>query len=324
MKNQIPAIVLAFACTVLAFALYYSRQENTSLRREIASLTALWDQISTPSAVPEKSGSEAPLPENEAAKAAVLTTVPDVNEDDPAGRRIMSSMAKMMENPAMNKMMEASQRGAVGALYSDLIEYLKLNAEETDYFMDLLMYRQMKQMDLAVKVMSGNLSEEEKQQMTAEMKAAAELVKTEMKAFLNNDEDYAEFEFYEQTMGERMMLSQMDQRLAGTDASLSDETYRELLGMMHHEREAFPFSSDLSDQEKMDLGPERFSKENLDRFAQDNEALYRIIIGKAQSLLTPEQLKAFEEAINTAIEMQRAQLEMATRMFGGSEAPEAP
>lgn len=51
---------------------------------------------------------------------------------------------------------------------------------------------------------------EESPEPVQEIKDASELVKREMKPFLNNDEDYAEFEFFEHTQGERMMLSQAE------------------------------------------------------------------------------------------------------------------
>ena len=116
------------------------------------------------------------------------------------------SIAKMMENQTMNKVMEASQRGTISALYSDMIEYLDLNEEETEYFMDLLVYRQMKQVDMAMKIMSGQLSDEEKEALMKGVEEVQGIVTDEMKKFLNNDEDFAEFEYFEKTMSERMML----------------------------------------------------------------------------------------------------------------------
>ena len=77
------------------------------------------------------------------------------------------------------------------------------------------------------------------------------------------------------TMSERMMLSQLDQDLSGSGAELSDETYRELLGIMHDERENFNFSSDLTDQENTDISPERFSRQNLQNFANDMKPAQR-------------------------------------------------
>jgi hypothetical protein len=190
--------------------------------------------------------------------------------------------------------------------------------------MDLLMHRQMKNVELGMKMMSGDLSEEEKKSLAEEIKLAGETVQEEMENFLNNPDDFAEFEFYEKTMGERMMLSQMDQQLAAADASLSDEAYRELLGMMHDEKENFDFSTDLNDEKNNDLSPERFSQENLQNFADDMDRLYINIIGQAEGMLTAEQLEGFKEAIKTTGDMQKAQLDMAAQMFGGGEEPTAP
>ena len=153
----------------------------------------------------------------------------------------------------------------------------------------------------------------------ADLKEAADLTQKEMKAFLNNDEDFEEFEFYEETMGERMMLSSMDQKLASSDMALTDVAYRDLLGMMHEERRNFSFSSDLHDQENMDMSPARFSKQNLEHFGQDMDRLNQNMFSRAERMLTPEQLKAFIESVTATADMQKAQLEMAAQMFGGGQ-----
>jgi hypothetical protein len=318
MKRQIPTIVLAILCMAMAFSLYTAKKENALLRQALEGLAIATPDEPMEEAVIEQIVEAAAVPTTVAVQPPEVVAAETAATNSPS-RRMMSSMAKMMENPTMNKVMEASQRGAVGALYSDLIEYLNLNTDETKYFMDLLMYRQMKQMDLGMKMMGGGLDEEEKQALTAELKEASEKVKTEMETFLNNPADFEEFEFYEKTMGERMMLSQMDQQLSGSDAALPDTTYRELLGMMHEEKENFDFSSDLHDEENMDLSPARFSKQNITSFAADMDRLNAGIIQRAQGMLTPAQLAAFEGAIKTTADMQKAQLEMAGQMFGAKE-----
>jgi hypothetical protein len=319
MKKQVPAVILAIACIILLIAYVESNRTIDHLQNEIAQLIAanetsepdLGNEISLiEPAVAEQTEPASPL-------VSVDTTEPAADETRSSGRLMMENIAKMMENPTMNKVMEASQRGAIAALYMDLIAYLNLNEEETKYFMDLVMYRQMKQVDLAMKMMSGGLTDDEKETLTAEVAAAADIVKEEMERFLNNPEDYAEWEFYEKTVGERMMLSQMEQDLAASDASLSDETYRELLGMMHDEKKNFDFTSDLGDSENMDMSSERFSRSNLQNFADDIQQLNEIISSKAQGILTPEQHAAFANSLKATTEMQLAQLEMAAQMFGG-------
>ena len=325
MKNHILSILLVVICAALAAGLLFTKKENIRLAKELAARQPGQEQTS-----PAKPSSESvpAIPEyaSVAIETPVATTVVPLaenpsatNELEASGRRMMKSMAQMMENPTMNKMMEASQRGAIGALYADMIEYLGLDADETKYFMDLLMYRQMKNVDLSMKMMGGQLNESEKEAMLAEIKGAGETMKTEMEKFLNNPDDFAEFEFYEKTMGERMMLSSMDQKLGSSENALTDESYRELLGMMHDEKKSFDFSSDLHDQENADLSPERFSKENLTNHARDLDRLKEIYIAKAREMLAPEQLQVFLEAIQASVEMQKAQLDMAAQMFGGNK-----
>jgi hypothetical protein len=318
MKNKLPAVLLAVICIVLGISLYSARKENTQLKQQLAVFDpSSIDQVAD-SLIPEK------LLETEAL-ASTASNLPLGAESDlsdekkTAGRQMMSNLSKMMENPTMNKVMEASQRGAIGALYSDLIEYLDLDADETEYFMELLMYRQMKNVDLGMKMMGGGMDEEEKAQMTADLKEADDTVQKQMEEFLNSDKDYEEFAFYEKTMGERMMLSSMDQKLTGSESPLNEEAYRGLLDMMHEEKTNFDFSTDLHDEKNTDLSPERFSKENLTNFSDDLDQLNELLIQRAQSMLTTEQLQAFEEAIKTTSEMQKTQLEMAGQMFGGGD-----
>jgi len=318
MKKQLPVILLAIACVALIFAYNTANDTIRQLRQELALSNGNFDpddatfDSAVSKDVPIEASTAEPLDQ-------VSTQVEDriVAETDKPARRMMENMAKMMENPTMNKVMEAQHRGTVIALYSDLVEYLNLNKEETEYFMDLLVNRQMKQTDLAMKMMGGQLSDDEQQALQGEMKEALDAVKKEMENFLNSDEDYAEFEFYEKTMSERMMLSQMDKNLSGSDTELSDATYRQLLDIMHNERESFEFSSDLNDQENTDLSPERFSRKNLENFANDTRALNDVICRKAQAILTPEQYEAFVGSLKTFTDMQLAQMEMAAQMFGG-------
>ena len=324
MKKQFPAVILILISVALAAALYSANQKIARLEEELAAAK------SAPAETTESASVEITEP-IEMVEAAAETTITAIQEpateavpeatveesQESGGRRMMRNLAKMMENPSMNKMMEASQRGVIGAMYEDLIDYFDLSGEEEEYFMELLMFRQMTNVDAGMKMMSGNLSEEERQELEAQIKDAAELVKSEMSTFLNNEEDYAEFEFYEKTQGERMMLSQAEGKLNGTDDALSDETYRELLEIMHDERESFDFTSDLQDQENMDMGSERFSRENLDAFGNDLDQLNETIFEKTESVLTAEQFAAFKEAVITTTDLQKAQLEMAAQMFGG-------
>ncbi|RKX45157.1 MAG: hypothetical protein DRP64_05190 [Verrucomicrobia bacterium] len=317
MKKQIPAIILAITSTILAFSLYSTKQENSRLRKELALPEAI---SATPERAKSANKSVAETPSgitNQAMAEFVETEAPEAGEDkETSQRRMMRNMVKMMEdNPTMNKIVEASQRGVMGALYSDFIEYLDLNPEETQYFMDLLMYRQMANVNMGMKLMSGELTEEEKSALMEEVKLAGETTKKEMEQFMNDSEDFDEWTFYEETVGERMMLSQMDQMLG--DAALSDDTYREVLEIMLDERENFDWSTDLADDEKMDMSPKRFSAENIQQHIADMKAMGEQMDGRMQEILTPEQLAAWRQSGAAMMEMQTAQMQQAQQMLGG-------
>lgn len=317
MKKQIPAIILAITSTIFAVSLYKTKYENSQLRKELAKTEA---GASESDKTIKKTNAVSKTPSgvtNRAVTAFVETEAPETKEQEEISqRRMMSTMVKMLEeNPTMNRVMEASQRGAISALYSDLVEYLGLDAEETEYFMDLLMYRQMKNVDMVMKMMSGELTEEEKTALTEEVELAGETVKEGMENFLNDSEDYAEWEFYEDTVGERMMLSQMDQMLG--DAALPEDTYREVLEIMHNERENFDWSTDLADNEKMDLSAERFSQENIQKHLADTKVMGEEMYERLKEILTPEQLEAWAKSGEAMQAMSDAQMQQAGQMFGG-------
>jgi hypothetical protein len=311
MKKQIPAIILAIVCVVLAIALYQAKNEAKTSPQEASQSDAV-------TSIPEDAD-----PDNEIAPEPVVgetneavAELAELQEQEASSRqRMMAGMSKAMEdNPTINKMIEASQRGAIGALYSDMIEYLDLDAEETKYFMDVLMYRQMANVDAHMKMMAGDLTEEEKAALMEKVELANEATRSEMKKFLNDEDDYEEFEYYEDTMGERMMLSQMDQKLG--DAALSDEVYSEVLEIMREERVNYDWSTDLHDQENRDLSPERFSSENIQKHIADIIALGELMDRRMQEILTPEQLAAWRESGVAMQALMEGQLQQAGMMFG--------
>lgn len=240
----------------------------------------------------------------------------ETEEPETDGRRMMRSISKMLDNLAMNKMMAASQRGALDVMYADLADKFQLDGEEREHFMELLLARQMGLVDASMKMMAGNLTKEEQDALSADMEEKNNLMKEEMEYFLNSADDVAEWEFYEKTMGDRMMLSQVEQSLGDSDEALSDQTYRQLLEAIDEERSGYDFSADLADNQNMDMSPERFSPEKIEGYSNDLKALNEIIKTRAQAILTPEQLVAFIKCLDANTEMQLAQLEMAAQMFG--------
>ncbi|MDF7823314.1 hypothetical protein P4B35_04765 [Pontiellaceae bacterium B12227] len=324
MKKQLPTIAIILVCAVLAFMLLNANREIDRLKQQLKAVAEAPPAVAAPTKEPQKISAVQPrqkayvqaedeaIETNEVNAAIVENTLQNQ-------QRIMSSIANMRDNPTMNKVIEASQRGTMGALYADMMDYLNLNDDETRYFMDLLMYRQMENVDFGMKLMSGQLSPEKKQEMAAHLKEVNVEMKEQMKTFLNSPEDYEEFEFYEKTMTERMALSQMDQQLAAIEQPLSDESYRGLLDMMHQEREDFDWTTDLHDQDKNDVSAERFSEDNMQKHTEDVSRLNKQIFDAARNILSAEQFAAFEASLQATTDMQLAQFQMAGQLLRGQE-----
>lgn len=311
MKKQIPVIILAIVCVVLAIALYQAKNETKTIPQAPT-------ESDTVASIPEETQPDtevAPEPVAGETNQAVAELAEPEAQEETSRQRMMAGMSKAMEeNPTINKMIEASQRGAIGALYADMIEYLDLDAEEAKYFMDVLMYRQMANVDAHMKMMAGDLTEEEKAALMEKVKLANEATRAEMEKFLNDEEDFSEFEYYEDTIGERMMLSQMDQKLG--DAALSDAVYSEVLEIMRDERVNYDWSTDLHDQENRDLSAERFSTENIQKHIADMIALGALMDQRVQEILTPEQLAAWRESGAAMQALMEGQLQQASVLFG--------
>lgn len=312
-----------FAITTIALGIFAYQQHQTiqSLRNEIASLPKAAITKNSPSSSPNSEiESEASTQKSaQPVPATIAASATDENDaDSGSSQRLMRDFSKMMENPSVNEMMQASQRGALTVLYGDLVESLGLEGEEKEHFFDLLMARQMFRVETSMKLMGGGVSDEERRTLTEEMKEYDQVVKDEIEFFLNDDEDLESFDYYEKTMQDRMSLSGFEASLAKAGNPLEEGVDEKLIRIMSEERDRFDFTSDLTDAENYDLSANRFSEENIARFEKDLIELFELIAARASSVLNPEQQIAFVENQSQMRELQVSQMRMAANMFRNS------
>lgn len=324
MEGFVVGVVLAFAVGAGSSALWLKRSapvEQVSAEQPIV-LESGEAQVAAGSVVSqavEKALASSAPQEVHSESLISMQAAPEEEQEtlQSATRRVMGNFSKMMENPGMNQMMVASQRGVLDVMYADLVNQFDLNDEERDYFMDLLLSRQMKAVEVGMKMMPGGLSAEEKAELEASVKENRKMVRREIKKFLNDPDDFAEWKFYEKTVQDRMMLTKVEQELDAAGAPLTDQSYRQLLQAIYETRSGFEFSSDLAQEENMDMTPERFSDENIANLERDLLALAELIVERAGTILSEDQLLVFQQSQQAGIELQLSQLKMAKQMFGG-------
>lgn len=324
MNAKTVSAILLVALAALGFFSWNQSQTIAELRKQI---DATKSQESSESEASPAIAAKQSQPSSAPSDVSVSAASPDsiANLESPAkakpnaSQRVMRDFSEMLENPQMNEIMQASQRATLEVMYKDLLDGYSLTPEERSHFMDLLMARQMFRVETSMKMMSGQGSEET-QLLANEMKEYDEQVKEEIDTFLNDEKDSGTFEYYEKTMQERMTLSGFKAGLAKSKIPLDEGVDKQLVKIMADQKEAFKFRSDLANSEDYNLGPDRFSKQNIESFDQDLSELYALIAAEAAEFLSAEQLAAFDQTLSQSRQLQINQLNMAANMF--SQSPE--
>ncbi|MGZ8939012.1 MAG: hypothetical protein ACXW32_07365 [Limisphaerales bacterium] len=231
-----------------------------------------------------------------------------------AGGAAMGKMlGNMLKDPEMRKAMEQQQRMGMDMIYGSLVKQLQLSPEQEKKFKDMLLAQQMDNLSQAGAMFEGDASDRAK---VAQDLAAKRTENEEQIKELLGEEKFAEYQDYNQTMGERMMLDQF-----ARSTEISPEQNNQLLAIMREEKKNVQINvgnqvPDPTQDWQAVLGSEEATQK---LFAQQEEVNQRVL-ERAGQVLTPEQLEKFAPVLKSQIEMQKAGLNMARQMFGGNEA----
>ena len=239
------------------------------------------------------------------------------NAEAPASRNAVGEMLqKMMKDPAMKEMLQNQQRAVAKKMYGPMFKELNLPPDQQKQLSDLLLDSQMNTMDDAVNLFSGDgtLKTNAINALTEKQKATTDQIKA-----LLGDEKYAQYQDYRKSMGDRTMLNQFQDEFAGSDTTLTDDQYKQLIQLMKEERTKTP-SVFGNDQES---DPASLSKlmnaEAQEQQFQWQENFNKRVLDRAATVLTPQQLKEWTEFQAQQVTMQKLSLKMAAEMFKGGK-----
>jgi hypothetical protein len=136
-----------------------------------------------------------------------------------------------------------------------------------------------------------------------------------IKALLG-EEKFGQFEEYKKTMSERMQLNMFKTQLDGGSSPLQDDQFKRLMTLIADERAKNPpaFSQDsLPDPANLD---KILNADVLDKQMQWQEGLNGRVLERAGQILTPEQLKAYDDFQKQQLNLQKFSMKMAREMFG--------
>lgn len=252
--------------------------------------------------------------------AGALAPVAESDARAQTNTRPWGAIGEMFKDPAMRDAIQLQQRAALGSmnekLYGRLYADLHLTPEQAIRLKELILNKQLAGAEMGMSMFVNGVDGEQGGNALKQMKEANEASDAQIKELLG-EEAFPQYQAYEKTLAERMMISGLKDQLGSGSSALNGDQEEQLVQAMAREREAFKFTTDFSDQTKVSNfpSPSLLTEENLDRFGLELEQLGRQYLIRAEPILTPEQLAAFKNHLASQQAMQKAGLRMAAKMF---------
>ena len=224
------------------------------------------------------------------------------------------SLAKMMKDPAMKNMMRATQATTIRQMYGDLVKQWALSPEETNTFYDLLLDKQMDQMDQGMAYL-------EKGPDAAKTAAAvATDPDAKLKASLGDDL-YKQYQDYQKTLGSRLAVNQYQQQLAVSNApAMTADQSKSLLQAITEEQANMP-SGSFFRPAAPGANPLGTDPAQMDQYIKGQGELNDKVDARMANTLSAEQLQVLKEQQQQMLATQRTVMEMTAKMMAPSPTP---
>lgn len=232
-------------------------------------------------------------------------------------QRLMRNLSDNLAMPGMSRIIRDQQRVLMANQYRPLIETYGLNEKEKEYFLDLLTARQMYHVDMGMKLMTGMLSDEERDEMLKRVGTGINEVNKEIDWFLNNATDSEYFQYYERTEGERAIVDSVSAELNQAGHPLAEGMDKELIAIMHEEISDYPFSVQFEENGEPVFS--NFTSANIDTFMREMQELRDPMIQEASTVLTPEQLEVFAGSFDQYVAFYDQRLRMVQQLFNPAQ-----
>lgn len=245
---------------------------------------------------------------------------------DPTNSKSSNPLAELFKNPDMKEMIKNQQKSALGGMidknHGRLFSALRLTPEQSSTLKDLILNKQLSAADIEISTMFGNEADPSKRaEMAQQVKSASDAADAKIKDFLGDD-NFAQYQTYEKTMGERMAVSGFKDQLSGGPTALTDEQEQQLIQAMTQERQNFKFTTDFSDKSKFagDFAS-MLTEDKMNGYFQELGQLDQQYVARAQGILSPDQLTGFSKYLDNQAAMQKAGMQMAAKMFAPANGP---
>jgi cell division protein FtsL len=228
---------------------------------------------------------------------------------------------EMLKSPEMKKMIQTQQQNVLGPMieknYASFFSGLQLTPEQSTALKDLIVKRSLVDANMGVSLLGGGMDGDKRKELMDQAKSEKDGINDQIKQFLGGD-NYTQFESYEKTIPDRMMLNSYKDVQGQGAGALTPDQEQQLLQAMGEERQKFKFTTDFSDQSKFNGDfSSMFTEDKITQFQTEREQLDKYYLQRAQGILTQDQLGPFEKFLTSQRDMQSVGMKMAAKMFGG-------
>lgn len=223
----------------------------------------------------------------------------------------MASMMKMMDNPDVQRLMALQQKAQLNSRYAALFKSLHLSTDQLAQFKNLLVEKQMVNTDVMIAATQQGINPmENPQEFRQLMQSTQADIDSKIKSTLGDD-DYAQFQNYQQTQGQRNVVNQLEQSLSYTDTPLTSSQSEQMLQILGQTSGAnAPGAQIVIAGPGGGAGPVT---------GGPGSRITDATIASAQGVLSPPQVQALQEIQQQQLAQQQlARLMMQNRPNGGS------
>lgn len=242
-----------------------------------------------------------------------------VEAEEATNAKPANPFAEMFKNKEMREMIREQQKTVLGGMldknYADFFKAMNLTPEQTATMKNLLMEKMLGGAELGMEMMSGEMTAEQRTELTKKLKETTEAIDQQLKDLLG-EENYSQFQAYEKSVPDRMALEQFKGQLTA-EMALNSSQEQSLLAAISEERLGFKFTTDYSNQQ--DFSEDMFSKfteERMDLYFQEQDQLNQRILARVQPILSADQYNAYAKSLKSQQDMMKMGMKMAASMFG--------
>ncbi len=316
------AILIAGITTPLMLqhqSLSRMREENQSLQQQVSQMAQLAAENQRLSNLLARAGSSQPLKPNQRSELLRLRgEATRLRADAQANAKSANPMLDMLKTPAGKEMMRATMRSmgqVVVKSYAKLFADLHLTAEQTAGVKDLMINKVMAGAEMAATAMAGQADTAQLRELGAQVNAEQTAIEEQIKQLLGDD-NYARYKEYGKNASERVTVTEFEDQLAGGPKAATPDQEQQLVSAMIEERQNFNFTTDYSDPSKLtgDIAA-YYTEDRTKRYQQELEQLNQRFLERAQGILSPEQLGAFQTSLASQQAKQIANMQIVAKLF---------